>query len=124
MTSFYTIFAGISNYPQDLKQISSDLKTGSVTFGWKELECEQMNGVLYGYEVKLYYDDEKCTERVIESVTTYTILPQWETQHKCTLPTFISVAAINELGEGYHSPPVIINPPGQNNNMTMKTIFG
>ena len=74
------------------------------------MECEKINGMMLGYEVKLYYDDETYTERVIESVTTYTISPKWKS--KVTLPRAISVAAINEYGVGDHSPQVNINITG------------
>ena len=97
---------GVSSYPQELKQICSDPNTGSVTFSWRVIECKQVNGILLGYEVKLYYGEETCTERVIESMTTYTILPR--RKHKFLLPKAISVAAINEVGVGNHSPPVNI----------------
>ena len=66
-----------------------------------------MNGILLGYEIKLYYDEETHIERVIGSVTAYTILPQQK--KKLLLPRAISVAAINEIGVGDHSPPVNIN---------------
>ena len=89
----------------------NDSETGYVTFGWKEIECEQVNGVLLGYEIKLYYDKETRTMRMPKSMTTYTILPQRKV--KTFLPNAISVAAVNELGGGDHSPPVKINPSRQ-----------
>ena len=104
------LFSGVSGFPQDLKQVYNDPKTGRVIFGWKKLECERMNGVLLGYEVKLYYDEETCTERVIESVTSFAISPQCKP--RIPLPIAISVAAINEVGVGDHSPPVKINSSG------------
>ena len=95
-----------------MKQICEDPQSGSVTFGWSEVECKEMNGVLLGYEVKLYYDEEEThTERLIDSVTTYTIARHSKPQRP--LPKAISVAAINQLGVGDHSPPVRINPSGK-----------
>ena len=101
---------GFSDFPKELKQVCSDSKTGRVKFVWRDIECEQVNGILLGYEVKLYYDKETYTESVIESVNSYTILPQ--EKHKFLLPKAISVAAISELGVGDHSPPVNINSTG------------
>ena len=93
-----------------MKQTCSDPNTGDVTFDWRDIDCEQVNGALLGYEVKLYYDDGQTrTERVLESVTTYTISPQLK--HDYVFPRAISVAAINQLGVGNHSPPVNINFP-------------
>ena len=65
---------------------------------------------MLGYEVKLYYDEETRTERVIELGNSYTILPQQK--HNFLLPNAISVAAISELGVGDHSPLVNINSTG------------
>ena len=85
-------------------------KTRGVTFTWKAVNCEQRNGLLLGYEIKLYYDDKVCTKRVVESVTTFTILPQWKPE--LCFPKAISVAAINEVGVGDHCPPVNLNLSG------------
>ena len=74
------------------------------------MECEQRNGALLGYEIKLYYDEETHTEVVVKSVTTFTILPQLKP--KLFLPKAISVAAINEVGVGDHCPPVNVNLSG------------
>ena len=93
-----------------MKQICNNPKVGSVTFGWKTIECEQISGALLGYEVKLYYDEETCTEKVPKSVNMYTISPR--SKHNFSLPKAISIAAVNELGVGAHSPPVKINPSG------------
>ena len=103
---------GISAYPQDLKQENDISKAGGITFSWKELDCEQRNGVLLGYEIKLYYDDDVYTGRVVESVTTFTIQPNW--MLKFSFPKAISVAAINEVGVGNHCPPVKVNLIGEN----------
>ena len=84
--------------------------TRGVTFSWNEVECEGRNGVLLGYEVNLYYDDQVLTVRVVESVTTFTILPQRKTE--LCFPKAISVAAINEVGVGDHCTPVNINQSG------------
>ena len=103
-------FSGVCGFPQDLRQISNDPKTGEVTFVWKEMECEQWNGLLLGYEVKVYFDEEVLVETLLKSVTTYVTSPQWKP--KISLPKAISVAAINELGVGDHSPPVKISSSG------------
>ena len=105
---FYDL--GISAVPQGLKQEFNKSKIGGTTFIWKELDCEQRNGVLLGYEIKLYYDKEVLTRRVVESVTTFTILPQWKPEF--SFPKAISVAAVNEVGVGNHCPPVKINLSG------------
>ena len=93
-----------------MRQISDDPWTGEVTFGWKEIESEQINGVLLGYEVKVYFEEHIHIERLPKSFTTYTTSPQ--RKHKLLLPRAISVAAINELGVGDHSPLVQINQSG------------
>ena len=103
-------FSGVPGFPQGLKQIHQDCEMGSVTFGWNKIDCEQTNCVLLGYEVRLYYDEGTHTERMNESVTTYSVLPQQKP--KVSLPKAISVAAVNELGVGDHSPPVKIKPFG------------
>ena len=81
-----------------------------ITFSWKEMRCEERNGVLLGYEIKLYYDKQVCIAGVAESVTMFTVLPQWKTE--LSFPKAISVAAINEVGAGNHCPPVNINQSG------------
>ena len=101
---------GISAVPQGLKQEFNMSETGDTTFSWKELDCEQRNGVLLGYEIKLYYDEQVLTRRVVKSVTTFTILPQWRPE--LSFPKAISVAAINEVGVGNHCPAVKINLSG------------
>ena len=106
--SFWSV--GINGFPHGLKQTCSDPNTGGVTFVWRDMQCEQVNGILLGYEVKLYYGEEIRTKRVLRFVTNYTILPRWK--DKYLLPNAISVAAINEVGVGDHSPPVNIIIPG------------
>ena len=101
---------GISTYPQGLKQECDILQRRGITFSWREIECEPSNGVLLGYEIKLYYDDQMCTVRVGESVTTFTIEPHWRLRPY--FPKAISVAAINEVGVGDYCPPVNINQSG------------
>ena len=100
--------AGISAFPQGLELNMS--KLGGVTFSWNEMQCEQRNGVLLGYEIKLYYDKGVYTTRVVASVTMFTIVPQWLPEF--SLPKAISVAAINEVGAGIHCPPVNVNLSG------------
>ena len=105
---------GIFAIPQCLKQESDISKKGGITFSWKEIDCEQMNGVFLGYEIKLYYRNKVCTEKVDVSVTTFTVQPNWKP--KFSFPKAISVAVINEVGVGSHCPPVKINlhPFGEN----------
>ena len=74
------------------------------------MQCEQKNGIFLGYEVKLYYDERIFIKQVNEAVTTYSISPKWKAPN--FLPKAISVAAINELGVGNHSPLVKINQSG------------
>ena len=93
-----------------MKQERNIFKSGGITFNWKEVECEQWNGALLGYEIKLYYDEEVRTERVVESITTFTILPQRKPE--LYFPKAISVAAINEVGIGNHCQPVNFNLSG------------
>ena len=100
----------ISAIPQDLKQVHNMSKRGGITFTWKAVDCEQRNGVLLGYEIKLYNDDQGYTRTVIEPVTIFTILPQWKPVF--SFPNAISVAAINEVGVGNHCPPVNIDLSG------------
>ena len=89
-----------------MNQIHVDPSTGFIIFGWKEIEYSKVNGALIGYEVKLYYDEEVYTDKVVKSVNTYTISPQRLPSNATLLPNAISVAAVNELGVGNHSPPV------------------
>ena len=103
-------FSGICSIPQGLKLIHSDVETGSLKFGWNEIECEQRNGALLGYELKLFYSDKICTERVTASVTAYTVVPKSKPQN--SMPSAISVAAINQVGVGDYSLPLKINPVG------------
>ena len=65
---------------------------------------------MFGYEVKLYYDEKTHTETVTGSTTTYCILHEWNSNF--SFPNAISVAAINEVGVGDHSPPVKTNTSG------------
>ena len=102
--------SGVCGYPQGLRGVCNDPEEGSITFGWKAVDCERMNGLLLGYEVKLHYDEETRTERVVESVTTYTISPL--TKPGWSYPKAISVAAVNEVGVGDYSPPVKIDTSG------------
>ena len=74
------------------------------------MQCEESNGVLLGYEINLYFDKQVYTTGVAESVTMFTIVPQW--LPKFTFPNAISVAAVNEVGAGNHCPPVNINLSG------------
>ena len=101
---------GISAIPQGLKQECNMFQTEGITFSWKKVDCEQRNGLFFGYEIKLYYDEEVYTRRVVESITTFTILPQWKPE--LCFPKAISVAAINEVGVGDHCPPVNISLSG------------
>ena len=100
---------GISTYPQDLKEVFHITQRG-VTFSWTKIECEPRNGALLGYEIKLYYDHKVRTERVAESVTTFTI--QARSKRRLYFPKAISVAAVNEAGVGVHCPPVTIYQSG------------
>ena len=95
-----------------MKQENDISRTGGITFSWKELDCEEWNGALAGYEIKLYYEDEVHTERVVEFVTTFTIQPN--SMLKFSFPKAISVAAINEVGVGNHCPLVKISLFGEN----------
>ena len=108
MCIFY--LSGISSFPQGLKQISSSSEGEYITFVWDELECDLINGVLLGYEVKLYYDEKIITEKVSKSTTTYSVLRV--ISYKNLFPNAISVAAVNEIGVGDHSPPLKVNLPG------------
>ena len=90
--------------------MSIDPIAGRITFSWKDIECEQINGVLLGYEVKVYFDEDVQVQRLIGSVTTYIVSPIWKP--KLSLPNAISVAAINQLGVGDHSPPLKIDTSG------------
>ena len=107
--TFIHVHTGPTSYPRDLKQIRSDYK--EITFDWKEFECEKRNGILLGYEVMLYYNDETRTERVTHTKTTYSILRRLNSM--VPFPNSISVAAINEIGVGVHSPPVKLNLIGK-----------
>ena len=97
----------ITAFPQGLKQEHNMSERRGVTFSWKEMQCEERNGILLGYEIKLYYDKGVYTTRVAESVTMFTIVPQLLPES--SFPKAISVAAINEVGTGIHCPPVNIN---------------
>ena len=99
----------VSGFPQDLRLISTNTSTKSVVFGWNQISCEQINGVLLGYEVKIYYDSRIQTVRVTDRVT-YTI--SVKNRQKFSFPKAISVAAVNELGVGDHSPALSINQSG------------
>ena len=105
--------------PQDLKQVHNMSKIGGITFNWKEVDCEQRNGVLLGYEIKLYNDQQVYTRTVVKFGTIFTILPQWKPDF--LFPKAISVAAINEVGVGNHCPPVNINLSGQNKTEFLPT---
>ena len=106
--SFFDL--GISAIPQDLKQVHNMSKIGGITFSWKAVDCEQKNGVLLGYEIKLYNGEQVYTRTVFESGTIFTILPQWKPE--LCFPKAISVAAINEVGVGNHCLPVNIDLSG------------
>ena len=106
--TFYNL--GISAIPQGLKQECNISQTKSITFSWMKVDCEQRNGLLLGYEIKLYYDEEVRTGRVVESINTFTVSPQWKP--KFSFPNAISVAAINEVGVGNHCRPVNIKLSG------------
>ena len=93
-----------------MKQERNISQTEGITFSWKEVDCEQRNGLLLGYEIKLDYGEEVCTRRVVESITTFTILRPWKPE--LCFPKAISVAAINEVGVGDHCPPVNIKLSG------------
>ena len=109
MKSKFVSLLEVSGFPQGLKQVSSGTARGA-KFVWKELDCWKINGALLGYEVKLYYDEVTGTGRVSESTTTYTI---WRPYNSILpMPNAISVAAINEVGVGDHSPPVMIKFSG------------
>ena len=84
---------------------------GGITFSWRSVERAQRNGVLLGYEVKMYSDEKVYTQTVPEYMTTFTILQ--ESKHRFSFPNAISVAAINEVGVGNHCPPVNINQSGK-----------
>ena len=103
---------GISAFPQGLKQvyIYNVSKKGIIAFSWNEVECEQRNGAVIGYEIKLYFDEHVYTRRVDGSLTTVAILRQWKSNS--SFPKAISVAAINEAGAGSHCPPVNISQLG------------
>ena len=104
---FCDLHIGIFASPQGLKQESDISKKGGIMFSWKEIDCEHWNGVFFGYEIKLYHESKVCTERVIKSVTTFTVQPKWKPTF--SYPKAISVAGINEAGVGSHCPPVKIN---------------
>ena len=108
---FHFLDLGISAFPQGLKQERNISQTGGITFSWKEVDCEQRNGVLLGYEIKLYYDEQVCTGRVVQSITTFTIPPLRKPE--LCFPKAISVAAINEVGVGNHCPPVNVTLLGE-----------
>ena len=65
MFAFYEL--GISSFPQALKQEFNIpvCEARGIVFSWNEMNCEQRNGVLLGYEIKLYFDEEVSTGRVV-----------------------------------------------------------
>ena len=109
---FYNL--GITAVPQGLKQVNSVSEGRGVMFSWKEMQCKERNGVLLGYEIKLYCGRQVHTTTVVESETMFTVVPQWRT--KFSYPKAISVAAMNELGAGNHCPRVKINLSGYEHN--------
>ena len=68
------------------------------------------NGVVLGYECKIYYDYKIMIEKVSKSVTTLTV--RVSQNPKNDLPRAVSVAAILDSGVGKHSPLLRINLPG------------
>ena len=105
---FYDI--GVSAFPEGLKQEYNVSKGGGITFSWKEVERDQRNGLLLGYEIKLYYDQQVYTTEKIDTIPAFTILPHWKPEF--CFPNAISVAAFNEVGVGNHCPPLNINLSG------------
>ena len=99
--------SGIYAYTQGLKEEHDISKLERIILSWKE--CEQRSGALLSYEVKLYNDQHVYTKRLVESVTSYTILPE-EKLENC-FPKAISVAAISGI-VGNHCPPVEISLRG------------
>ena len=102
--------AAISAFPQDLKLITVNADVQTATFGWKQIPCDQRNGVLLGYEVKLHYESGFRTSRVSDRQSTYTISTR--RKYNNSFPEAISVAGINEVGVGDHSPPLNLNQYG------------
>lgn len=91
-----------SGYPLDLKVLSANAI--SVTFGWSNVECDKINGRLLGYECKFHFDNCTHIQRVVASITNYTIsVPAFE-----AVPRAFSVAAINQVGVGDHCPQVAL----------------
>ena len=109
---FLSYDLGIPAFPRGLKQVFIIPKKGIIAFSWNEVECEERNGVVVGYEVKLYSDEQVCTKRVFGTFTTVPTLPQWASNF--SFPKAISVAAFNEAGIGSHCPPVNISELGYN----------
>ena len=93
-----------------MKQEYHTSQTGGITFSWEEIECEQRNGALLGYEINLHYDEIVHTVKVFKPITAFTIPPLFITQSR--YPNAISVAAINQVGVGIHCPPVSIIQSG------------
>lgn len=84
---------------------SLDYQTGIATLAWSELECDDQNGLVTEYECVIYFANSRITDRVDNSVTTYT-LPMLD---YATRPVAFSVAAVNEAGTGDHCPRVWIH---------------
>ena len=78
--------------------------------GWNDLACENWNGPLLGYECNIYFSNFTLTERVVASVTNYTIQLFLEKEH--LLPKAFSIAAVNVVGVGAHCPPLDISDLG------------
>lgn len=87
-----------SGYPSNLRIISIVHLT--VTFQWSKLECDKQNGPLSGYEYRLHTNSRQVTDVVDPDVTAHSVLVE-----KPGIVAF-SVAAVNSVGVGPHSPPV------------------
>lgn len=75
----------------------------SITFQWKELECQKQNGPITGYQYRIYHDHLHYTEGSVgPDTTSHTVLIS-NTEENVQA---FSVAAINIAGVGEHSPPL------------------
>lgn len=93
------LFEEPTGYPSDVKIISQT--SAFVTFHWRELECHEENGPITGYNYLICTHHASCSIGSVDASTTKLTVSNMNIHN-------FRVAAINKVGIGPHSPPVLV----------------
>ena len=96
---------GPGGHPTGIKVVSKG--SDFITYSWKELSCNQLNGPIIGYRVAYYWSRDEKSIPFCRSFNTRSTKYKAAPLNSNTVYSF-QVAAYNRVGMGDFSPPFIV----------------